>query len=296
MIASFWMVGSIFVALVAWLMLGIPSLYVGWRPFAVISSLPAIVALVLTYLYLPESPRFLLSKENYEQAAINIHYTTGMHVDPIVLKNSIIGDNATANSGGSGILRLLFSSDLKRTTITLMVIWFTLSFGSYGISTWISVLYENVGISNPYRDDFIYALANLPGNVISILTIETYGRRRLLCYGMCFAALSCVGFGVGSSSISVVLLCSTLFNCFSVIGWNSLDIMSVENFPTAVRTSAMGVLAASGRLGAISAQFVNGSLERDISLLFFITSGCMVVGGIGAWMLPEDKAGVTLSD
>ena len=295
MIAAFWMVGSIFVASVAWLMLGIPEWYVGWRPFAIVSALPALVALALTCIYLPESPRFLLSKGDYERAATNIRYTTGMQADPQVLRNSI-ARNTTADSGDVGILKLLFGTGLKRTTATLMVIWFTLSFGSYGISTWISVLYENVGISNPYRDDFIYALANLPGNIISILTIETYGRRRLLSYGMSLAALSCVGFGVGSSSVSVVLLCSTLFNCFSVIGWNSLDIMSCENFPTAVRTSAMGVLAASGRLGAISAQFVNGNLEKDIPLLFFVTSGCMVVGGIGAWLLPDDKAGATLSD
>ena len=64
-----------------------------------------------------------------------------------------------------------------------------LSFGSYGISTWISNLFADLGEVNPYADSFIFAAANLPGNVVSILFIERYGRKRLLCWGMCLAAL-----------------------------------------------------------------------------------------------------------
>ena len=72
--------------------------------------------------------------------------------------------------------------------------------------------------------------------------------------------------------------------------------LSVECFPTHVRTSAMGVLAAGGRLGAMSAQFVNGSLEQNIPLLLFVTSACTVVGGLAAWLLPSDTAGQVLSE
>lgn len=70
----------------------------------------------------------------------------------------------------------------------------------------------------------------------------------------------------------------------------------MECFPTHVRTSAMGVLAAGGRLGAMSAQFVNGSLEQNIPLLLFVTSACTVVGGLAAWLLPSDTAGQVLSE
>lgn len=63
-----------------------------------------------------------------------------------------------------------------------------------------------------------------------------------------------------------------------------------------MRTSAMGVLAAGGRLGAMSAQFVNGSLEQNIPLLLFVTSACTVVGGLAAWLLPKDTAGRAMSD
>jgi hypothetical protein len=70
----------------------------------------------------------------------------------------------------------------------------------------------------------------------------------------------------------------------------------VECYPTHVRTSAMGVLAAGGRLGAVSAQFVNGSLEKNIPLLLFVTCACTVVGGLTAWMLPHDTAGSAMEE
>jgi hypothetical protein len=58
----------------------------------------------------------------------------------------------------------------------------------------------------------------------------------------------------------------------------------------------MGVLAAGGRLGAVSAQFVNGSLEQNIPLLLFVTSACTVVGGLIAWLLPHDTVGSAMSE
>lgn len=63
--SSFWMVGSIFAATAAWMLLGdgfdgrriLPGST--WRHYALIAALPAATALLLTFLFVPESPRFL---------------------------------------------------------------------------------------------------------------------------------------------------------------------------------------------------------------------------------------------
>lgn len=228
----------------------------------------------------------------------NILQSNEVEFSDLLVSNK--NDDGTVNSDNAvnnfvDTIKLLAGPNLfYSTTLPLLIIWFTLSFGSYGISTWISVLYEDLGISNPYRDDFIYALANLPGNIISILFIEKYGRKKLLCYGMLLAAFSSLGFGLVSSNISIVIGCAAAFNCFSVIGWNSLDCISCESFPTTIRATAMGILASSGRFGAIFAQFVNGTLESNISLLLFVTAGCMIVGGLGSVFLKNDNAGEVL--
>ena len=56
----------------------------------------------------------------------------------------------------------------------------------------------------------------------------------------------------------------------------------------------MGILAASGRIGAVSAQFINGSLEKNIPALIVVTSVCSIVGGMAAWLLPHDGTGAAL--
>lgn len=61
---------------------------------------------------------------------------------------------------------------LRRSMIVLVVVWFTISYGSYGVATWNNELFADVGLSNPYLCSFIYSLSNLPGNVGSILLVE----------------------------------------------------------------------------------------------------------------------------
>jgi MFS family permease len=280
------MVGAIYVALSAWLMLGddfyghkiMPG--VEWRSFAVVSAIPAIVALVLTYHVIPESPRFLVNKRLFVQAAEVLNALSTLQIDasdleidaenstksftadtsvvsspaftlPGAVKNgytpvgsvaapppraSTDSQDSIASRGSltrsiaaaveTSTLALLFKGSLLRTSATLIVIWFTLSFGSYGMSTWISTLFSDVGIGNPYAAAFIFALANLPGNIISLMYIETFGRRWLLSMGMSLAAVSALGFALDTRLPAVVVTCAALFNAFSVVGWNSLDCLS----------------------------------------------------------------------
>ena len=321
-VASFWMVGAIFTATAAWIMLGsdlegnkiLPS--TGWRSFAAVCATPALVAFFLTYFFVSESPRFLLGKKQYTEAAAALEFISGVPVRPIDLmqKTHQSGGEHIDEDVAKGSLRQqqenkswlvrfeqstfakLFSPSMIRNTLVLSVIWFSLCFGSYGISTWISELFMDIGVTNAYADAFIFALANLPGNIISICYVESFGRRRLLSYGMGISALAAFGFAIDTKHKETVVFFASLFNAFSTVGWNSLDCLSVESFPTNVRTTAMGVLAAAGRLGAITAQFVNGSLESNVPLLLGVTSTCMVLGGLSSWLLENDNTGTQLSD
>ena len=286
-IASFWMVGAIYVAFSAWIMLG-DDFYgqkimhgVGWRSFAIVSALPAIVAWFLTYFNIPESPRFLADKQQFSESAAILNALSTVQIEaadlefectlpdsklqslmseeshspptpPVASAGSILrggyepvqAEQPPINSSGLSVdshqsslhgtvsaleqstIGLLFQGALRRTSLTLLVIWFTLSFGTYGMSTWISTLFSDVGIGNPYAAAFIFAVANLPGNIVSLLYIETFGRRWLLSVGMCLAAGSALGFAFDTKLPVVVVLCASLFNAFSVIGWNSLDCLS----------------------------------------------------------------------
>jgi VNT family MFS transporter (synaptic vesicle glycoprotein 2) len=114
----------------------------------------------------------------------------------------VTDEGGSTRAASLSSVRILFSTKLLKITVTLCAIWFTLSFGSYGLSTWISTLFTDIGmllvvclsgvvaddrlslsylksgLTNPYFSAFIFAIAQLPGNVLSILYIESVGRRQ----------------------------------------------------------------------------------------------------------------------
>ena len=70
-VASFWMVGSVYTALIGWTLLGndiygnkimTPEDGGNWHIFILLCSVPVCLGLVLTYMYIPESPTFILNK------------------------------------------------------------------------------------------------------------------------------------------------------------------------------------------------------------------------------------------
>jgi MFS family permease len=316
-VGSFYTVGATYVALIAWIMLGtdfhgkriMPMCT--WRWFAAATVLPSICALLCTMFFLQESPRYYAMKGKFDEATEVLSKLTGKIIDSNVFKrdvstpltpgdvekgqdlNSNMGSRTSSNNT-AGTLAIVFGRSLWRTTILLLLITCTLSFGSYGISTWISNLFEDVGISNAYATAFVFAFASWPGNIISVMYIESIGRKRLLAVTMTLAAMSAVGFAVDKGNAIVVVVCASLFNACSIAGWNSLDCLQAESFPTVVRTSGVGILSASARLSAMSAQFVNGALEANVSALLFVTSACMVSGGMSVWLLPDETTGMSL--
>lgn len=118
--------------------------------------------------------------------------------------------------------------------------------------------------TNIYQTSFYVSIANLPGNVLAAWATERFGRKFTL-VGSCFAsglAVFCIWF-VGSPAGVTLFAC--LFAAVSVGAWNALDVVAVELFPTPMRTTAFGVQAAAGRLGAV----VGNALFGQVSLLSF---------------------------
>jgi hypothetical protein len=62
--------------------------------------------------------------------------------------------------------------------------------------------------------------------------------------------------------------------------------MTSELFPTTVRSSGMGMCAASGRVGAMVAQFVNGALIADPVRLLLVASVTLLLGALTPSLLP----------
>lgn len=357
-VASFWMVGSVFVSSIAWCLfqlnqtLELPI----WRIFAAICALPSLLGALMVYNYVPESPRYYLSapdKRDYDLAAkalgrmamllgVRVCVTpdtekSDSDVIGAAFDNSVVhlltkdellshyhqNDTNNINPCGNIIhsqttisqlnqniasafvsLQTLYSSRLlPRTTLPLQLLWFCLSFATYGITTWINTLFVQIRLENLYANSFLFALATLPGNIVTLLYSDKVGRKKILVGSLIGAACGLVMFAItvyaggarddkgeqvsSTARTFVIVLCACAFQAFGTMSWNVIDIISSELFPTSVRSAGMGLCTATGRLGGILAQCVNANLIDDTPVRVLVIASISLLFGAGAPLILE---------
>jgi VNT family MFS transporter (synaptic vesicle glycoprotein 2) len=309
-VASFWMVGSIFVALTAMVMF--EWWQSSWRLFAMACAIPSLLGFGLCYHLVPESPRFLALQQRHE-AALEVAYFLARQMNansPATLtiedlKQAFPPNQASntvhnySNSSWWGMIQMassdfvtsarqLYTPQLLPTTWPLQMVWFSLSFGSYGLVTWINTLFVELHLKNVYFNALLFAASNLPGNLITAILLDKVGRGKLLTGSVIAAATSLLTFAASAFTLNGfgVVASACAFQCFTIAAWNTIDVMTSELFPTTVRSSGMGMCAASGRVGAMVAQFVNGALIADPVRLLLVASVTLLLGALTPSLLP----------
>ena len=194
----------------------------------------------------------------------------------------------------------LYEPNLKHTTWPLQLVWFSLSFGTYGLYTWINIIFQTVRLENIYFNALLFAAANLPGNLLTALFMDKIGRSASLVGSIACASASLVFFALSAvwTYPAGIVLSACLFQCFTAAAWNTIDTMTSELFPTPVRSTGLGVCAASGRIGAMIAQFVNSALlvesnnndnnqqQQNPVRLLLVASGTLLLGALTPCLLP----------
>jgi MFS family permease len=320
--ASFWMVGSIYVALAAMFLLEYAGL--SWRVFAIACAIPSAVGALLVHSLVPESPRFLalglrhpealhvtnsLAQEmNYRGPLLSLEEmeksfprSQHQHQRPnlAITRHTLLAVIWTALAEFLISAKKLYQPQMRRTTWPLQMVWFSLSFGSYGLMTWINTLFVEVHLQNVYFNALLFAVSNLPGNIFTAIWMDRVGRSSMLVGSVLAAAASLLAFAWCANILNAsgIILSACSFQCFTIAAWNVIDTLSSELFPTAVRSTGMGVCAASGRIGAMIAQFVNGALVGNPVRLLLVASGTLMLGALTPCLLPNgDITGQPVQD
>eukprot|EP00051_Salpingoeca_urceolata_P004170 m.63245 g.63245 ORF g.63245 m.63245 type:complete len:450 (-) comp13437_c0_seq1:26-1375(-) len=185
----------------------------------------------------------------------------------------------------------LFGRKLRRNMLLLTGIWFGLSFGFYGLSIWLPTFFRKGGIdddANIYEISFYVSVSNLPGNLACLWALDRIGSKATLAISMWTSAASVLTiFAVHSSTGTTVFSCA--FSGLSVAGWNSLDVLSAELFPTELRGTAFGALAGFGRVGAVVANVLFGSFGGHAAVPLVLASAAIGMGATLALFLPSTK-------
>ncbi|XP_039958679.1 synaptic vesicle glycoprotein 2B [Bactrocera neohumeralis] len=166
--AAFWTFGNLFVAGLAWLI--IPSsigfktdliTYNSWRIFLMVCALPSFVVAFLLF-YLPESPKFLLTKGKQEKAMAifrGIFVTNTRRpaeqypVAELDIDEKLLAEIKENQAGVKGKYskmmssmaehsKQLFTSPILKFTLVSIIINFTFHIGYYGLMMWFPELFN----------------------------------------------------------------------------------------------------------------------------------------------------------
>uniref|UniRef100_A0A7S2WKY3 Hexose transporter 1 n=1 Tax=Mucochytrium quahogii TaxID=96639 RepID=A0A7S2WKY3_9STRA len=165
----------------------------GWRLGFALQSVPCAVVLVLALVVLPESPRYLVTRDRVEEArAALVKLSSGnAKRDAIAEKElqEIVEEVAEIKAAGEGTFAELFRGNAFPALCCAVMIAFSQNitgvnwFMSYGPS-----LYNSLGFQ-PFLFDMINKGINVVATIASLFVIDRFGRKFLTVWGTSFVIL-----------------------------------------------------------------------------------------------------------
>jgi PHS family inorganic phosphate transporter-like MFS transporter len=295
-----------------------------WRLVIGLGCVPGVVALYFR-LTIPETPRFTMDIErNVQQATTDIENVLAegnSYVDPDAIVQRVQAPKASRRDF------VEYFSQWKNFKIILGTAysWFALDIAFYGLGLNSSIILQAIGfggktpstgpgvftnLKNICVGNLVLSVAGLiPGYWVSFLFIDSWGRKPIQLMGFIVLTILFIIMGFGfdkltatASSTNAFVFLYCLANFFLNFGPNTTTfVIPGEVFPTRYRSTAHGISAASGKLGAIVAQvgfakLVNiGGTNRFIQHILEIFAFFMLTGIFSTLLLPETK-GRSLED
>jgi MFS family permease len=256
-VMNFWSLGAILAAVASLFLLNSLPADVGWRVAFGFGALVAVFAAVARR-YIPESPRWLISRGDVEAAASVVSDVE----DGRLRGRGLIGFRSSDAAGASrrGVWRQtreLIARYPGRVALGAMLD-FSEAAGYYGLFAFLALfILPAVHIESAFVPWF-YLIGNvgaLAGGIAVAVLLDSAGRKLTvpLFYLLAAAGVLILAAATSSHDWRWVLAGFTLANLFATGAWVSAYPTFSELFPTEFRSTGIGLSVAIGRIGAFGA-------------------------------------------
>ena len=255
LLESFWGLGWLVAACISYLV--IPQF--GWKIAFVIGTLPALYVFLIR-MHMPESIRYLISKDRIEEAK-NIILDLECKLD--VMSKEFDEELSPLEKGSEKQAEPAFSSlwtpQYRTRTIMLWLAWFGIVYSYYGIFMWLPSIVYSQGFEIVKTFEYVLAmtLAQLPGYFAAAWLVDRIGRRYTLSIFLLMSGVFSWFFG-NASSPTTLLMFGAAMSFFNLGAWGVIYTYTPEQYPTAIRALGSGWAAGFGRIGGMLAPMLVG--------------------------------------
>ena len=247
---------------------------------------------VVAWLFLPESPRWLIANGKTEAARKIIEAaaeTNKVKLSPEVWREDTEDTEEKAESDQPvyGPLDLFRRSQLV-ITLPLFFCWPVVTMLYYGLSLSADKIQMT---ENVYLSFILVSLIEIPSHLLVPLIIDVWGRKPIFFLALFVPGICCIvaAFLTPGTAIFAIL---TLGAKAAVTGaFNVTYIYTAELFPTSIRATAVGACSTMARVGGALAPIIGkylielGTISEIVPLCLF--GGFGLAGGLCALLLPD---------
>ena len=264
-----------------------------WRIMLGLGAVPALATFYLRR-QIAETPRFALAMQgDVDGASRTIDMVTTKQKQNGNSSNGTKPRSAVASNGNGATvvaprkkssLNLLLTPRYLRWLIGAAGAWFLLDIAYYGTTISSPLVLKSLNphsnlVTNMVYTLIIFVVAALPGYIIAAFTIDRLGRKWIQVMGFAMMALAYASLALFPALTTITLTFLLIYGVsyfFTEFGPNvTTFVYPAEIFPVMVRSSAHGMAAALGKVGA----FI-GAFAFPYLLSTFHLPGAMAVAAV----------------
>ncbi|KAH7585726.1 Major facilitator superfamily (MFS) profile [Nakaseomyces glabratus] len=278
------------------------------------------VVLGVGMVFLPESPRYYIMKDEIEEAARSLSFLRGISLEDPRLLEELVEIKANydyeSSFGPVSIWDCFRSSEQRPKQVLRMFTGISIQafqqFSGINFIFYYGVYFFNkTGIKSSYLVSFVTYAVNVAFNIPGMFLIDYLGRRKVLIFGgiamtACNFIIAIVGVSaksIVSNNVMIAFIC-VFIAAFSSTWGGVVWVISAELFPLGVRSKCTAICAAANWLvnfvcALMTPYIVDTGSNYTSSMgtkIYFIWGSLNALGTIVAYLTVYETRGLTLEE